>query len=246
MSNFCAGTLARNGGAQLLECSLDLDNPQASLIIASPGNASPHLKCSAAWLYSARASSTPSRQKSTSEMLDDASGQPGLPSILLRTPGCRTLQQQMQQASKHRTASSRDEIAPGMGTTSPTRIGSTVQPMSPQGNLTTPSDYYTHPAAADATLHLGAVPVALEKGPSRVPVALEGLCTDPGGAFGAIGRQGWASATVPAAAADLAVLTSNASWSCGGAATFTVSGLAAKLLPFQVSTFPKVNLSATI
>lgn len=121
----------------------------------------------------------------------------------------------------------------------PTRMAITANPMSPWSSCSSgcriPSDYYTHPAAADAALHLGAVPVGPAKGPSRVPVALEGLLANPGESFGASGAPGWAAAAVPAAAANVPVLTSNALWHCERSGQMTVSGLAAKLLPGQVS-----------
>ena len=121
----------------------------------------------------------------------------------------------------------------------PPRLASTVNPMSPQSSCSSgcqlPSDYHTHPAAADAALHLGAVPIEPAQGPSRVPVALEGLLANSGETFGASGAPGWAAAAVPAAAADVPVLTSNALWHSARSGRMTVSGLAAKLLPVQVS-----------
>lgn len=183
--------------------------------ISSPGSATMHLKASA----SLHAPVEPAQAAMLPTVIDQQGTPHSIPAVLGSLPA-RRLDREADQSA-------------------PTRIAGTANPMSPQSSRSNscraPSDYYMHPAAADAALHLGAVPIGPAKGPSRVPVALEGLLGNPGDNFGAGGVPGWAAAAVPAAAADVPVMTSDALWHDERSGRMTVSGLAAKLLPGQVS-----------
>ncbi|KAK9834736.1 hypothetical protein WJX74_008822 [Apatococcus lobatus] len=211
-------TAERRNQKYLLECSVVIGDGTPELTISSPSLTAVHLKGSTALL----AASTPREASPQRNPIDQRPGPPSM-SAMLHSHLVVALRKGM--------------VSPAVS--APTRIAATVHPMDPSSGRSSscrvPIDYYTHPAAADATLHLGAVPIGPAKGASRVPVALEGLMGIPQEGFGAGGAAGWAAAAVPAAAADAAMLMSDALWHCEGPARIVVSGLAAKLLPGQGS-----------